>query len=147
MTRVSRTSIAAVAAALATGAVLAASGSAQAPVTSLHLTAKTQKHVGFFPKGRPRQGDRLGFGDRITGDDTGVDRGVCTIIGSKGVLCTVQVQLSRGTLSVQGLVPQRSRNTPVSIIGGTGAYNGARGTALVTDTSNTTSTIDITLVP
>ena len=71
----------AAAAAIATAAVLAAGGSAQAPPTSLHLVSKEQRGVGFFPRHRPHQGDRFGFGDTITGDDTGVDRGVCTLIG------------------------------------------------------------------
>ena len=69
------------AAALATAALMAGAGSAQAPPTTLHLVSNAQKSVGFMPKGAPHQGDRLGFGDTVTGDDTGHDRGVCTIIG------------------------------------------------------------------
>lgn len=93
------------------------------------------------------RGDRLGFGDRISGDDTGFDRGVCTIVGKPQLLCTIQVQLSKGTLTVQGLLPERANKTPVAITGGTGAYNGARGTALVTDTSPTQTDVQITLLP
>jgi hypothetical protein len=145
MTRL-RLALATGAAALATAAVLAASGSAQTAPTTLHLVSKSQKGIGFFPKGRPRQGDGVGFGDKISGDETGFDRGACTVIG-KGLLCTVQVQLSKGTLSVQGLVPERSRNNPMAIIGGTGAYDGARGTALVTDVNETTTDIVVTLKP
>jgi hypothetical protein len=137
--------VAAVCAAIATAAVLATAGSAQTSPTSLHLVAKSQKGVGFFPKHRPRQGDRFGFGDKITGDDTGIDRGVCTIIG-KNTLCTVQARLSKGSLSLQGFVTERSHNTPIAITGGTGAYNGARGTALVTDTRSATD-INVTLLP
>ena len=134
-------------AALASAAVLATTGSAQSPGgTVLHLTTHSQKRVGFAFKGRPHQGSRFGFGDKVAGDDTGIDRGVCTFIGN-GALCTIQVQLSRGTLSAQGILPQRAGNTPVAIIGGTGAYNGARGTALVTDTSRTSARIDVTLLP
>jgi hypothetical protein len=138
--------LAAAAAAIGTVAVLASAGSAQAPPTTLHFVAKSQKAVGFFPNHRPRQGDRFGFGDTISGDDTGLDRGVCTLIGRKP-LCTVQVQLSKGTVSVQGFVAQRSHNTPLAITGGTGAYNGARGTALVTDVNSTTTDINVTLLP
>ena len=112
---------------------MAGAGSAQTPATSLHFVSTSQKGAGFMPKGAPRQGDRLGFGDRITGDDTGYDRGVCTIVGRPQILCTIQVQLSKGTLTVQGMLPERANGTPVAITGGTGAYNGARGTALVTD--------------
>jgi hypothetical protein len=148
MTRLTRTSLAAGAAALAVAGVVATSGSAQAPAgTTLHLVSKSQKGVGFFPRHRPHQGDRIGFGNRVTGDDTGIDRGVCTFVGNRGLLCTIQVQLSRGTLTAQGLLPQRANNTPVAITGGTGAYNGARGTAFATDTSSTTSKIDVELLP
>ncbi|MGZ4202189.1 MAG: hypothetical protein ACXVRH_09035 [Thermoleophilaceae bacterium] len=138
--------LSALAAAAATAALAATSGSAQTPPSTLHLVSTSQKGVGFFPKGRPRQGDRFGFGDKITGDATGFDRAVCTLVG-KNALCTIQVQLSNGTLSAQGVVAQRSTNAPVAITGGTGAYNGARGTALVTDTSQTQSNITVELLP
>ena len=134
------------AAALATAALMASAGSAQAPPTTLHLVSTSQKHAGFMPKGAPRLGDRLGFGDRITGDDTGYGRAACTIVGRPQLLCTIQVQLS-GTLTVQGMLPERANRTPVAITGGTGAYDGARGTALATDRGNGTTDIDITLLP
>ena|SRR5689334_10933431 len=148
MTRVTRTTIGAAAAALATAGVLAAGGSAQAPAgTTLHLVSTPQKGVGFFPKGKEgKQGDRIGFGSKIGGDDTGIGRGYCTFIGAKTILCTLQAQLSKGTLSLQGLTPHVSKNTPVSVIGGTGAYNGARGTALLTDTKTGTK-VDVSLLP
>jgi hypothetical protein len=146
MTHLSRTAIAAGAAALASAAVLATTGSAQAPGgTTLHLASKQAKG-GFFPKHGLREGDRFGLVDKISGDDSGSSRIVCTAIGDRA-LCSIQVQLSRGTLSAQGIVPQRARNTPVAITGGTGAYNGARGTAFATDVSATRSTIDIELLP
>jgi hypothetical protein len=135
------------AAALATAALMASAGSAQAPPTTLHLVGTSQKSVGFAPKHAPRPGDRLGFGDRITGDDTGYDRGVCTIVGRPQILCTIQVQLSKGTLTVQGMLPERADRTPVAITGGTGAYDGARGTALATDHGNGQTDVDITLLP
>jgi len=136
----------AAAAALATAAVLAASGSAQTAPTTLHLVSKHDASVGYFPKGRPRSGEGVGFGDKVTGDDTGFDRGACTIIGRR-MLCTIEVHLSKGTLGAQGLLPQRSHANPVAIVGGTGAYDGARGTALVTDVNDSTSTVDVTLKP
>lgn len=130
-------------------AVVATSGSAQAPtVRTMHLAGKTQKGVGFFPKHHPRQGDRIGFGETISGDETGTERAVCTGIGTdNGALCTVQFQLSKGTLTAQGIGHRTDTRAPFAITGGTGAYDGARGTALATDTSSTTSTIDITLLP
>ena len=121
--------LAAGAAALATTAVLATSGSAAPAHRSLHFVSKSQGGVGFFPTGAPQQGSRLGFGDTITGSDHGTDRGVCTVIGGR-MLCTIQVTLSKGTLAV---------------VGGTGAYNGASGTARATEVNASTTKIDVSL--
>ena len=127
-------------------AVLASAGSAQPPLT-LHLVARSQKHVGFSPHHRPHQGARFGFGDKITGDDTGVDRGVCTLIDKKA-LCNIQAKLSKGNLSLQGLLPMgRPTHLPLPITGGTGNYNGAGGTAKVTQVSRTKTRITVKLVP
>jgi hypothetical protein len=81
------------------------------------------------------------------GDDTGVSRTVCTVIGRLKALCNIQLQLSKGKLSAQGLVPNTTDNTPLSITGGTGAYNGARGTALSTQVSPTETRLTIMLSP
>jgi hypothetical protein len=137
----------AIAAALVTAALVASTGSAQAPPAALHFVSTSQKGAGFMPKGAPRQGDRIGFGDTITGDDSGYDRGVCTFVGRPTLMCTIQVQLSKGTLTVQGMLPQRAKGTPIAITGGTGAYDGARGTALVTDVSASKTDVTITLLP
>jgi len=145
MTRITRTSLAAGAAALAVAAVLATTGSAQAPATTtLHLVSKQTKG-GFMPR-HFTEGARFGFVDKVSGDDTGSTRIVCTNVGNRA-LCTIQVQLSKGTLSVQGIVPEHSNHTPLAITGGTGAYNGARGTVFATDTSRTSSKIDVELLP
>jgi hypothetical protein len=133
-------------AALAAAGIAAATVSAQSTPSTLHLVSKTQRHVGFMPKGAPHQGSRLGFGDRITGDDHGIGRGVCTVIG-RNVLCTLELDLSRGTITAQGILPERASHTRVAITGGTGAYDGARGTALATDVNARESEIDITLRP
>jgi hypothetical protein len=127
--------------------VLAASGTAQTTTPTLHLHAKEVMAVGFTFKGQPRQGDRFGFGDKLTGDDTGSDRGICTFIGRATALCTIQLQLSRGTITAQGLLPARSTHTPIAITGGTGSYNGARGTALLTDLPRNRADVTITLLP
>lgn len=143
------------AAAIATAAILASSGSAQDAPRSLNLTETIQKGVGFFPKHAPHQGTRFGFGGRISGGESGFDRAVCTVIGNlrthdraaKVTLCTIEIELSNGSLSVQGMTPQQARNTPLAITGGTGAYDGARGTATVTDVSQTQGRLHITLLP
>ena len=133
----------AIAAAIGAIAIQATAGSAAPAPKSLHLTATSLKKVGFFPKSKPRQGDRFGFGDKLSGDDTGFDRGICTIIGHKS-LCNVQAQLSKGTLSLQGFVPQKATNLPIPITGGTGDYDGASGTAVITNVNKSTTDINIT---
>jgi hypothetical protein len=136
--------IVAIVAALAAIAIQAAGGSAQTTGKTLQLVAHTVKKAGFFPKGRPHAGDRFGFGDTISGDDTGLDRGVCTFVGGKS-LCNVEAQLSKGSLSLQGFVIGKLSNTPLAVIGGTGAYDGANGTAFVTQVSKSTTNISVTL--
>jgi hypothetical protein len=137
--------LAAGAAAIATTAVLATSGSAAPAHRTLHFVSKAQPGVGFSPEGAPHQGSQFGFGDRISGDDRGTARGVCTLIGDK-LLCTVQVNLSNGTLAVQGLIPEHPHNTPLAVVGGTGAYKGARGTARSTEVDATTTRLEVSLM-
>jgi hypothetical protein len=135
---------------VATVAVIATSGSAQGPApTSLHIREKSQRSIGFAPHHKPRQGDRFGFGSRATGDDTGISRGLCTVISKNQALCNIEERLAKGTLSAQGLVnlSARANKLPFAITGGTGAYDGARGTALVTDVNSTTTDIQVTLRP
>jgi hypothetical protein len=133
----------AIVAALGAIAIQATAGSAAPTKKSLHLTATSLKKVGFFPKTKPRQGDTFGFGDSLSGDDTGFDRGVCTVIGHQS-LCNIQVQLSKGTLSLQAFLPQKLTNLPIPILGGTGDYDGAAGTAIVTQVSKKTTDINVT---
>ena len=70
---------------------------------------------------------------------------MCTIIGKRG-LCNVQLNLSRGRLSAQGLVPNETDHTPIPITGGTGVYAGAKGTAYATQLSATRTRFDVRLV-
>jgi hypothetical protein len=139
-------------AAVIAAAAFATAGAAQTPATpSLHLIATSQESVGFGPTHRdPHPGDRFGGGDSITGDDTGIDRTMCTIISKRDALCTAVAQLSRGTLTAEALVsfgPEPQDELRYAITGGTGAYDGARGTAVATDIPGTSkSDIKITLL-
>jgi hypothetical protein len=136
--------LAAIVAAVGAIAIQATAGSAAPAPKSLHLVATSLKKVGFSPKGKPHQGDRFGFGDKLSGDDTGFDRGVCTFIGGK-IPCDIQAQLSKGTLSLQGFVAEKkASNLPIAVLGGTGAYDGASGTAVVTQVNKSTTDISIT---
>jgi hypothetical protein len=135
--------------AAAMAAALASPGAAQTGGTELHLVATSQKSAEFFPHHHPHPGDQLGFGDKISGDDTGIARAVCTLAGGpgKGLPCTIWVKLSKGTLAFQGMLPEKSTNAPIAITGGTGAYNGARGTAYATDESKAKTKIVVDLLP
>jgi hypothetical protein len=135
--------LAATVAAVGAIAIQATTGSAAPAPKSLHLVGTTLKKAGFFSKGKPHSGDRFGFGDKLSGDDTGFDRGVCTFVGGKA-LCNIQAQLSKGSLSLQGFIPQRATNLPIPILGGTGDYDGVSGTAIVTSVNKTTTDINIT---
>jgi hypothetical protein len=135
--------LAAIVAAVGAIAIQATAGSAAPAAKSLHLVANSLKKAGFFPKGKPGPGDRFGFGDKLSGDDSGFDRGVCTFVGGKS-LCDVQANLAKGTLSLQGFVPGKATNLPIAILGGTGAYDGASGTAVITNVNKKTTDISIT---
>jgi hypothetical protein len=132
-----------IAAGLASAAI-AAPGLAQTTPSSLHLVA-TQSHGGFFAK-HPRPGARFGFVSSVTGDDHGTSRALCTDIGGPALLCTLELDLGKGTITAQGRLAQHAHDTPIAITGGTGAYNGARGTALATDVSASKTTIDVSLL-
>ena len=136
-------------AAIATVAVLSATGSAQSPAgTTLNFVTKSDNSVGYGPNHAPRPGDRVGFGNNYTGAQAGYDRGTCTFLTRHQALCVVQVKLSNGQLSAQGFVTDKKlTNAPFTITGGTGAYNGARGTAFVTNVSDTTTDIRVELLP
>ena len=134
--------IAIAAAVLAAGAVPAIALGQSAP-PSVHLVATQTSAV--VPK-RLKPADTLVFAQSVTGDDHGTGATVCTFAGAPGLVCTVQLQLAKGTLSVQGTLPERARNTPLAVTGGTGAYAGARGTALVTDKRAKTTDVAITLL-
>jgi hypothetical protein len=140
-----------VAAAIA-AAAFAAAGSAHSPATtSLHLVSMSQESVGFAAMHQePRPGDRVGTGDIITADDTGIDRVICTVPSTRDALCTAVAKLSKGTLTAESLVSLRPGSGEVryAITGGTGAYEGASGTPDVTDIPGTDkSDIWVTLLP
>jgi hypothetical protein len=139
--RFSRRARTALALSAAAGAIIAAAAIASAVSAAgshrtLRLLATAQQGVGFKPSGAPQQGDRIGGGSKITGDDKGVQRSVCTVIGTKA-LCNLQLVLSKGELTAQGLVPTRFDHSPIVITGGNGAYEGAQGTAYATQATST----------
>jgi hypothetical protein len=133
---------------IALAGIIATTGGAKpTPRTrTIHLTLV--QVGGFDSPGTPRPGFVHAFTDKITGDDgiKGHDIGLCTLITSRELFCHSQVILTTGQLSFQGIFHEHDDNTPGSIIGGTGTYNGARGTAYVTDVNPTTTKVTIKLV-
>ena len=130
-----------------TGIIATSGGAKPSPRTrTIHLTLV--QTGGFDSPGPPRPGFVHAFTDEITGDDgsTGHDVGLCTLITARELLCHSQVILTTGQLAFQGILHQHDHNTPGTILGGTGAYNGARGTAHVTDLNPTTAKVTINLV-
>jgi hypothetical protein len=113
---------------------------------TIHLTLV--QTGGFDSPGPPRPGFVHAFTDKITGDDggTGHDVGLCTLITPRELLCHSQVILTTGQLAFQGILHRHDHNTPGTILGGTGAYDGARGTARITDLTPTTAKVTIDLV-
>jgi hypothetical protein len=147
LSRRARVVIAVSAAAIITLVVIASPGSAQDSPKTLRLVGTAQQGVGFGPGREPRQGDRFGGGSKITGDSAGIQRTVCTVIGERGeeAICTIELRLTRGTLSAQGLVPPRADHSPIAITGGTGAYDGAGGSTVVTQISETETRFTVRL--
>jgi len=132
---------------VAGAAVLTTTGSAQTAggPRTIHFTA-TQTG-GFHPKGRPHPGSVVGFTDTLKGDDgsTGRDVGVCTIATGTSAICHVQFVLSTGQLAFQNAPDGSKKDSPGTVIGGNGAYLGARGSASVTEISKKTTEITVNL--
>jgi hypothetical protein len=119
---------------LTSGVVAASSGAdgAAAPAT-LHLVGKQITENG--PNGRPHPGSMVVFSGRETGEDRGRSYVQCTLIDRVHGLCLGQFNLARGTISVETAIPLE--DSPATLVlditGGTGAYDGARGTATFKD--------------
>jgi hypothetical protein len=143
----SRTLAAGVVVAVALAGVEATGGHAgpAAHTRTIHLTLV--QVGGFNSSGPPHPGSVHAFTDRVTTDDgsRGHDVGLCTLITDTELLCHSEVILPRGQIAFQGVLHQHDRNTPGSVIGGTGVYSGARGTASVTDITPTTTKVTVEL--
>ena len=139
--------LAAAAAALPIGAgVLSATGNAQSTTSpsTLHFIAT---EIGSFEsKGHFGPGSVAGFTDRLRADDgtIGRDVGVCTItnLQRKEAFCHVIVGLPQGQLVLELLNRESSTRQDVAVVGGTGVYAGARGSAVVREIGRKT---DITV--
>ena len=97
----------------------------------------------------PSLGDELVFSETLSrnGREVGVSGAVCTVTQAMApydVLtfhCVATLSLQRGQITLQGLIEVQGEDDPgpftVAITGGTGAFRGAGGEAVVRDVSDT----------
>jgi hypothetical protein len=137
----------AMAAAIALIGVLATSSNAQSSHRPATIRFTLVRVGGFFPRGQPKPGMTFGSVQTVTGDDgsKGSADVLCTFITANAQFCNVQFNLSTGTLAFQGIAHRVNNNAPFTVIGGTGAYAVARGSATVNDVTETTTRFTVTL--
>lgn len=141
---------------LASGAVaatasLTTTGSAQSAAAPRSITFTATSTGGFDAPGKPRRGATSGFSDRLKSSDAtvfGRDIGVCTLddLKRRESFCRVQMLLSNGQLSLQGVIREDLHSFVFVVIGGAGAYKGAGGEARVTPLSDTRTRIVVQLM-
>lgn len=125
---------AALAVSLAAAGALSTSGSAQSTGGPRTLHVVATEAGGFESTGRFGEGSVVGFRDRLRADDgtAGRDVGVCTItdLRRKEAFCHVVAVFPEGRLFFEVLNRESSRTHAVAVVGGTGAYADARGSAV-----------------
>jgi len=134
----------------ATAALVASGGNAQAPgartLTFKELNrGSTFNFVDNAPLSRKRHGfpvssspgDLIMFSTRLAdqaGKVAGTLEGTCTVVkGSRSFeqsqfICNAVASLTGGTMTLEARAKFSENTTTAAITGGTGAYNGARGT-------------------
>lgn len=125
----------------------------QAAPTTIHLVDHSTGYVfnDVKPKQLPKKtslGDTLTITGKLTGDRTGTDGLVCTIIkpGKSGAeLCQGTAALGDGNLLFTGRLPENDAPVDLAVTGGTGAYANAKGIVHTKDGAHDTTVIDITL--
>jgi hypothetical protein len=104
---------------------------------------------GFESKGSFGNGSIVGFRDRLKADDgtTGHDLGVCTItsLKRKQAYCHAMAALASGKLFFEWVNRESSKTHTIAVVGGTGAYADARGSAVAKESGRRTG-ITVTLV-
>ena len=143
--------------ALAVGAAAFTSGSAAQPLTGqARILRLVEKGGGLrFVDNRPKAKHQYDFsaGDIVIvtrslytqqGTRAGSLRIVCVATDPTTQQCNGTETLARGTLEVAGISTPTPRTT-IAVVGGTGAYNGARGTSISTDRHGNSDTADQTI--
>lgn len=142
---------ASVAAASLAGGAGASTVVASSTVATLHLYERPgpSSFVNNGPQGkRPGRGDIVIYANRVFdrhGTQVGTDHGVCTVISTRLSECDATVVLPKGEIVTHGLQGPGRRGFDVAVIGGTGAYAGARGTMSTHPIKDGGSTILISL--
>lgn len=131
---------------LGTVGVLSATGSAQsAGPRVLHYAAT--EGGGFESKGPFGNGSVVGFRGGLKADDgtRGRHVGICTItdLKRKESFCHVVLMLPDGRLIFEFLHRETAKSHDLAVVGGTGAYAGARGSAVAKEGRRTDITVSL----
>jgi hypothetical protein len=137
-------------AAVAAAAVLAISAggkprASQAPADFTVTTTFNDRNVRFVdnpPRRRESPGDVLILPGTFTGAKSGSLQVTCTVVNRprrnrETALCSGTAILADGQIALQGSIVGDPQAVTVAIVGGTGAYNGAKGTFSDRQTSET----------
>jgi hypothetical protein len=115
--------------------------SAGAKAASKTLRINTKTLLLTAPETPPAPGDRLAFYEQATGGDSGHDYVDCVVMNDQGeALCHAEFVLARGAISADAVINVNAASLDASgpITGGTGRYNGARGTVSITGPATST---------
>lgn len=131
----------ATAAAAVVGSAIAAPSGATGGMTTLTVVGRATSftHVDNPPRNVFGQGDYVVYTgvetQRRGNEPLGTGTGQCTQHSKTGVkkvimFCTSTFSLAKGQIVLAGAVVDEAKRTVVAVIGGTGAYRGARGQAV-----------------
>jgi len=130
-----------------TGAADGGKGKHRGDKLKLVATAHQEEFLDLGAPG-PSLGDELVFSEilRERGREVGTSGGVCVVTETvppytvAAFHCVATLSLRRGQITLQGLVEVQGEDDPgpftVAITGGTGAYRGASGEAVIRDVSD-----------
>lgn len=138
---VGATLVAVAVAVVAVASALAAPSGSAARLTTIGFDVKATSftHVDNPPKNVFGQGDYVVYTAIETGtpvtERRGTTTGQCTQSSKAGttpaiMFCTIAVSFARGQIVLAGTVVDGAKRNVVPVVGGTGAYRGARGQAV-----------------
>lgn len=142
---------ASIAAATLVSGVIAAAGGASAGVASLRFYERpgpTSIVHNVSTGNQKAAGDVVLFENPVfdrQGTRVGTDTGVCTVLNAKQSMCETTLLLPKGQIVTHGLQIAK-QSFELAVIGGTGAYAGARGTMVARPIKDGGATILITLL-